>query len=78
MSDIERALFELPDVSFERLETPAGFDAAFVLMVKQPIDHNDHSLGYFHQRVFLSHRFGEAEDTGDCSRRFEVFGCGQN
>jgi len=53
--DLERRLFELPDVIFTPIETPEGFEAAYELDVKQPIDHKDPAKGHFYQRVFLSH-----------------------
>ena len=54
-SKLDTLLFELPDVSFEKIEAPDGYKAAYVLKVKQPLDHFDHSKGYFHQKVYLSH-----------------------
>jgi hypothetical protein len=50
--NIETLLFELPDVSFTKVE---GNDLVYELRVKQPLDHTDPSKGYFHQRVFLKH-----------------------
>ena len=55
-TDLEMKLFELPDVIFQEIKTPEGFEAAYQLKVRQPIDHQDHSKGHFYQRVFLSHR----------------------
>lgn len=55
-SILEKMLFDLPDVVFKKLETPEGFEAAYELHIKQPLDHNDHSKGYIYQRAFLSHR----------------------
>lgn len=55
-TELETKLFELPDVSFEKIKTPAGFESAYELKIKQPIDHQDPSKGYFHQKVFLSHK----------------------
>ena len=55
-SDLEMKLFELPDVIFEKIATPDGFESAYELKIKQPLDHNDPSKGHFYQRVFLSHR----------------------
>ena len=54
-SELESRLFDLPDISFKKIATPEGYEAAYQLKVKQPIDHNDLSKGYFYQRVFLSH-----------------------
>ena len=55
-TDLEMALFELPDVIFTKIETPDGFEAAYELKIKQEIDHTDPSKGHFYQRVFLSHK----------------------
>ncbi|MCR8666920.1 hypothetical protein NO995_04460 [Aestuariibaculum sp. M13] len=54
-ADLETQLFDLPDVSFEKIDTPEGYQSAYVLKVKQPIDHSDASKGYFQQKVYLSH-----------------------
>jgi len=48
-------LFELPDVIFEQIDTPEGFDQAYKLMIKQPIDHKNLSKGHFYQKAYLSH-----------------------
>ncbi len=53
---LEQRLFDLPDVTFKRIEAPQGFSEAWELRVRQPVDHTDPSKGYFYQRVFLSHR----------------------
>ncbi len=49
-------LYDLEGVSFQKIETPDGYNSAFELRIKQPIDHKDLSKGYFYQRAFLSHR----------------------
>jgi len=49
-------LFELSDVIFSKIDTPEGYNAAYELRIKQPIDHKNPSKGYFYQRAFLSHR----------------------
>lgn len=54
--ELEAKLFELPDVSFEKVKTPVGFESTYELKIKQPIDHQDPSKGNFHQKVFLSHK----------------------
>jgi hypothetical protein len=56
VSEIERKLFELPDVIFKPIDTPEGFESAYELSVKQPIDHKNPQKGYFYQKVYLSHR----------------------
>jgi len=55
-TDLERALFELPDVIFKTIDAPEGYLAAYELHIKQPIDHHDLTKGHFYQRAFLSHR----------------------
>ena len=59
-TDLESRLFDLPDVSFKQIDTPEGYEAAYQLKIKQPLDHNDPSKGHFYQRVFLSHKSYEA------------------
>ncbi len=53
--NIEEQLFNLPDIIFEKVLTPVGYEGAYELKVRQPLDHNDPSKGYFYQRSFLSH-----------------------
>ncbi|MFW5761419.1 MAG: S28 family serine protease [Cyclobacteriaceae bacterium] len=53
---LEQKLYELPDVIFEKIETPEGYQEAYNLLVRQPLDHEYPSKGYFYQRVYLSHK----------------------
>jgi hypothetical protein len=53
---METALFDLPDVSFRRIETPDGFTAAWELTIRQPLDHDHPEKGCFYQKAYLSHR----------------------
>ena len=53
---LEVKLFNLPDVIFKKIEAPEGFEMAYELQVRQPVDHEDPSKGYFYQRAYLSHR----------------------
>ncbi|MEM6804039.1 MAG: S28 family serine protease [Bacteroidota bacterium] len=55
-ASMERHLFELPDVIFRQIETPLGFEAAYELKVKQPLDHQAPEKGHFYQKVYLSHK----------------------
>ena len=55
-ASLEQKLFELPDVIFEQVATTKGYESTWKLNIKQPIDHSDHSKGFFYQRAFLSHR----------------------
>ena len=52
----EDLLYELPDLIFTPIETPDGYQAAYELKIKQPLDHWDAAKGYFYQRAFLSHK----------------------
>ncbi len=55
-SILEEKLFELPDIIFKKIDTPEGYEAAYELKIRQEIDHNNPSVGYFYQRAFLSHK----------------------
>ena len=59
-TELEMQLFELPDVIFKEIATPEGYEAAYQLKIKQPIDHKNPELGHFYQRVFLSHKSYDA------------------
>lgn len=54
--NLETQLYDLCGVSFDKIKTAEGFTASYKLMVKQPLDHNDHSKGYFRQKVYLNHK----------------------
>ncbi|RPJ75344.1 MAG: hypothetical protein EHM20_09100, partial [Alphaproteobacteria bacterium] len=53
--DIKNDLFELPDVIFKELVATKPSEKLYELKIKQPIDHENPSKGYFFQRAFLSH-----------------------
>ena len=76
-SKIEQALFNLPDVQFEQIKTPEGYESAYELRVLQPLDHNDASKGHFYQRVYLNHAGFDEVTTivteGYGSRRNSVY-----
>lgn len=59
-STLEQRLYELPDVLFKAIEAPDGFEAAYELHIKQPIDHENPEKGHFYQRAYLSHRSFDA------------------
>ncbi len=46
--------------SMEEIETDSLFSKAWLIWVKQPIDHHNPEKGFFRQRVWLSHRSQEA------------------
>ena len=52
---LERALFDLPDVAFEKISEPDEALPRFMMRIKQPLDHKDPSRGHFYQRVILTH-----------------------
>jgi hypothetical protein len=53
---LERELFNLPNVSFINVSKPGDPFLTYDLMVKQPIDHQHPEKGYFSQWVQLKHR----------------------
>lgn len=57
---LETGLFEMPDLLFKSITAPDGFEAAYELHIKQPLDHKQPERGYFYQRAYLSHRGFEA------------------
>ncbi len=52
---IQKALFDMEGLSFKAIKTPKGYVAAYELSIKQALDHNDPSKGYFRQKAYLSH-----------------------
>ena len=54
-TELENRLFDLADVRFTPIKTPDGFEAAYELQIRQPLDHDDPSKGYFYQRAYLTH-----------------------
>jgi PS-10 peptidase S37 len=55
-NELENRLFLLPDVIFQPMEAPPGFQAAYELKIRQPVDHSDPQKGFFYQKVYLSHK----------------------
>lgn len=52
---LDNKLSSLPDVIVEKLDKQAGIDPIYKLMIKQPLDHKNHSKGHFYQKVYLRH-----------------------
>ena len=52
---LERALYDLPDVAFKKISEPGDPNLKYMLRVKQQLDHNDISKGFFYQRVEFTH-----------------------
>lgn len=69
-SQLETALFQLPDVIFKPMETPPGYTAAYELHIKQPLDHEHPEKGHFYQRAYLSHR-GFDRPTVICTEGYD-------
>jgi hypothetical protein len=53
---LEQALFNLPDVSFQKISRPGDPYLQYALKIRQPLDHRDPSKGSFFQQVILTHR----------------------
>lgn len=56
VGNIETALFNLSDVVFKKIDTPNGFEAAYELKIRQPLDHKHPEKGFFYQKVYLNHK----------------------
>ncbi len=56
VENLDTLLFELPDVIFTKLGPAEGYEATYELKIKQPLDHEDSSKGFFYQKAFLTHK----------------------
>ncbi|WP_299715230.1 S28 family serine protease [uncultured Tenacibaculum sp.] len=54
--NIEDRLTQLPDVTFEKIESSKNSDITYKLKIKQPIDHSNPEKGFFFQKVYLTHQ----------------------
>lgn len=52
---LEQLLFDMPGVSFSKTAKSGAPHLQYLLRIKQPLDHQDESKGYFYQRVVLTH-----------------------
>jgi hypothetical protein len=53
---LEERLKSLPDIiSVKKMNNNSFFQEAFKILVKQPVNHQDTTKGFFPQRIFLSH-----------------------
>lgn len=52
---IDSVLSKLPNLTFEKTKEKSGSEV-YILNIKQPLDHSDTTKGFFHQKVYLSHR----------------------
>jgi PS-10 peptidase S37 len=55
-AELEKALFNLPDLQFKKYSKPTDKYLKYELKIKQPLDHNDPSKGYFFQSAVLTHK----------------------
>ncbi len=53
---LEQALYDLPNISFEKISRAGDANLKYVLMIKQPVDHFHREHGFFYQRVVLTHK----------------------
>jgi PS-10 peptidase S37 len=53
---LEKELYNLPDVSFKKVSTPADRYLRYDLLIRQPLDHQHPEKGYFYQRATLLHK----------------------
>ena len=53
--DLENLLFDLPDVTFKKIDTRQDH-ITYELKIKQPIDHSNPSKGFFYQKAYLTHK----------------------
>jgi hypothetical protein len=55
-SILEKALLDLPQVSFKKNSKPQDKFLTYTLKIKQPLDHLDPGKGFFYQSVVLTHK----------------------
>jgi hypothetical protein len=55
-ADLEKALFNLPNVSFKKYLKPQDKFLTYTLRIKQPLDHLHPEKGSFYQAVVLTHK----------------------
>ncbi len=81
VSELEKQLYGLPDLIFKAIDTPEGYEAAYELHIRQPVDHEAPERGYFYQRAYLTHRSFDAPVVmategyiGPSNRMYELTG----
>jgi PS-10 peptidase S37 len=55
-ASLERQLYDLPDLSFKKISTPADTFLKYELIIRQPLDHQHPEKGYFYQHATLLHK----------------------
>jgi PS-10 peptidase S37 len=53
---LERALYNLPNLSFKKVSLPGDKFLKYELLIRQPLDHVHPGKGYFYQRAILLHK----------------------
>jgi len=53
---LEKALFNLPNVSFKKINEQGQKYLKYDLQIRQPLDHSHPESGFFYQRVILTHK----------------------
>jgi hypothetical protein len=53
---LEKALFNLPDVTFTKVSKPGDTYLQYMLTLRQPLDHQQPEKGYYDQQVILTHK----------------------
>ena len=53
---LERALYDLPGVQFEKISKPGDKYLTYALQIKQPLDHQHPDNGSFYQSAVLIHK----------------------
>jgi hypothetical protein len=69
---IERILYDLPDISFEKLSDDKSVYQEYKLKVKQPLDHKNPAKGHFYQQVRLTHH-GFDRPTVMSTQGYQIF-----
>lgn len=53
---LEKRLYDLPDVRFQKISKPQDKHLKYLLSIKQPLDHGDPGKGFFYQSAVLTHK----------------------
>jgi hypothetical protein len=69
---IERILYDLPDISFEKLNIENSPYPEYKLKIKQPLDHKNPEKGHFYQQVRITHH-GFDRPTVMSTQGYQIF-----
>ncbi len=59
-NSIAEKLKSFPQLQVTKIQTMTGYNESYLIMMKQPIDHSDTTVGFFEQRIWLNHLNDEA------------------